>query len=341
MDNQALYFTAPGRVELRPEPLPALSEGSVLVRALASAISSGTEMLFYRGQVPGDLPVDSAITGMDQPVAYPLKYGYSMVGEVAALGPQVDPGWLGQRIFAFHPHQSHFVAATADLKRLPTDVSIEDAVFLPNMETAVNLVMDGAPLLGEQAAVFGQGIVGLLTAALLARFPLAQLLTFDRYPLRRAASAPLGSLTCFDPSLPDVLAAARSRIGAQHETDGVDLAFECSGAPEALNQALALTGFNGRIIVGSWYGTKRAALDLGGRFHRSRIRLIGSQVSSLAPQLSGRWDKARRFDTAWEMIRQLQPAQWITHRLPFEEAAQAYTLLDQTPQDALQVILTY
>ena len=341
MRSLALYFTAPGRAEIRPEPLPPPPQGSVLVRALASAVSPGTEMLFYRGQVPENLPVDSAIAGMSHPPAYPLKYGYAVVGEVAALGPQVDPAWLGRRVFVFHPHQSHFVAALDQLLPVPADVPLEDAVFLPNMETAVNLVLDGAPLLGEQAAVLGQGVVGLLTAGLLARFPLASLLTFDRYPLRRAASEGLGGVACFDPALPETLMVARSRVNAQREQDGVDLVFELSGAPEALDLSLALTAHNGRIIIGSWYGVRRAPIDLGGRFHRSRIRLLSSQVSTIAPQLTGRWDKARRFSLAWDMLRWLHPARWITQRLPFEQAPRAYSLLDETPQQALQVIFTY
>ncbi len=88
-------------------------------------------------------------------------------------------------------------------------------------------------------------------------------------------------------------------------------------------------------------GAKRAELDLGGRFHRSRIRLISSQVSSLSPELSGRWDKRRRFSLAWEMIAEIDPSRWITHRFPFDRAAEAYQLLDHSPQEAIQVLLTY
>jgi threonine dehydrogenase-like Zn-dependent dehydrogenase len=80
---------------------------------------------------------------------------------------------------------------------------------------------------------------------------------------------------------------------------------------------------------------------LGGRFHRSRIRLISSQVSSLSPDLTGRWSKARRFSVAWEMLRRVQPARWITHRFALQDAAQAYELLDQHPELAIQVVFTY
>jgi 2-desacetyl-2-hydroxyethyl bacteriochlorophyllide A dehydrogenase len=341
MDTQALYFTKPGRVEISREQLPALTEGKVVVKAQLSAISPGTEMLFYRGQIPDEMQVDNNLAGMDHPVAYPLKYGYSMVGEVVELGPQVDSFWLGKRVFAFLPHKNYFLATCSELIVLPEDISNEDAVFLPNMETAVNLVMDGAPLLGEQVAVFGQGIVGLLTTALLARFPLVKLITFDNYLRRREASEQIGGVSSLDTSNPEALAIARMQLNIHQETDGVDLAFELSGVPAALNQAIAFTAYNGRIIIGSWYGTKPAALNLGGRFHRSRIRLISSQVSSLSPQLSGRWDKARRFATAWEMIRQVRPSKWITQRLPFEQAGQAYRLLDETPQETIQIVMVY
>jgi threonine dehydrogenase-like Zn-dependent dehydrogenase len=114
-----------------------------------------------------------------------------------------------------------------------------------------------------------------------------------------------------------------------------------SGQPAALDQAIAATGFGGRVVIGSWYGQKRAALDLGGRFHRSRIRLISSQVSTIAPEWTGRWTKARRFETAWQMIEQVKPAQLVTHRFPVAQAATAYALLDERPSEAIQIMLSF
>jgi threonine dehydrogenase-like Zn-dependent dehydrogenase len=122
---------------------------------------------------------------------------------------------------------------------------------------------------------------------------------------------------------------------------GADLIYELSGAPETLNQAIAAAGFGGRIVIGSWYGKKRAALDLGGRFHRSRLEIISSQVSSLSPQLAARWTKNRRLETAWEALQALHPAQFITHRFPLERAPEAYHLIDAHPERAIQVVLTY
>jgi threonine dehydrogenase-like Zn-dependent dehydrogenase len=95
------------------------------------------------------------------------------------------------------------------------------------------------------------------------------------------------------------------------------------------------------VVVGSWYGQKPTSLNLGGRFHRSRIRLVSSQVSSIAPEWTGRWTKSRRLKVAWQMVERVRPAQFITHRFPVERAALAYALLDNHPEQVIQVLLTY
>ena len=108
-----------------------------------------------------------------------------------------------------------------------------------------------------------------------------------------------------------------------------------------LDQAIAACGFCGRVVIGSWYGQKKVELNLGGRFHRSRIRLASSQVSTIDPRWTGRWDKNRRMQAALRMIEELRPSSLITHRFSLDRAAEAYRLLDRTPQEAIQIVLTY
>ncbi|MCA9780292.1 MAG: zinc-binding alcohol dehydrogenase, partial [Candidatus Eremiobacteraeota bacterium] len=120
-----------------------------------------------------------------------------------------------------------------------------------------------------------------------------------------------------------------------------DLCLEVSGRPQTLDQAIAVTGYGGRIVVGSWYGNKSAPLNLGGSFHRGRITLLSSQVSTIDPALRGRWDKRRRMDLCLEMLGRLPFGELITHRIPLEEAARAYQLLEERESGALQVLLTY
>jgi 2-desacetyl-2-hydroxyethyl bacteriochlorophyllide A dehydrogenase len=335
MKQKTLYFTAPGQVEVREETLPALGADDVLVETLCSAISAGTEMLVYRGHFPRDLEADSTIAGLRGGFKYPLAYGYACVGVIRETGANVDKALTGRTVFGFQPHTSHFVAPVESPLFIPESISPERACFLPNMETAVNLVQDGTPILGERVLVLGQGIVGLLTTALLREFPLESLVAADYYELRRH-SCPAAPRRCLDPRSPNFRTEAANLLNGR-----ADLTFELTGNPAALDDAVALTCFSGRVVIGSWYGEKSAEIDLGGAFHRSRIRLISSQVSTIAPELSGRWDKARRFQTAWQALERIEPEKWITQRYAVDDAAQAYRLLDENPQETIQILFHY
>jgi 2-desacetyl-2-hydroxyethyl bacteriochlorophyllide A dehydrogenase len=351
--RKTIYFTAPGKVDLREESLPALGADEVLVETICSAISAGTEMLVYRGEFP---QLRDSQDSFSSDLKYPCAYGYACAGVIRETGTQVNKELRDKLVFAFQPHISSFVIHPSSLIFAPASFSPETCSFLPNMETAVNLVQDAAPILGERVLVMGQGVVGLLVASLLKEFPLDVLVTVDPYPLRRKASVEIGVNDSLDPErigqiekVSNAKSNAQSNSGADsnlkqqpaYAQQGFDLTFELSGSPSALNDAIALTMFSGRIIIGSWYGEKRAEIDLGGTFHRSRIKLISSQVSSMAPELRGRWDKARRFRVAWEALKRIQPQKWITHRFPIEEADKAYRLLDENPQETIQVLFQY
>ena len=329
MKRQSLWFTSPYQIEIREELLPSLADDEVLVQTAVSGISPGTEMLVYRGQWPPELPVDATIEALSGGFQYPLKYGYACVGQVVDMGKNVDRQWRDRLVFAFNPHESHFITKPENLLPVPSDMAPETAVFLPNMETAVSFVMDARPVIGEQVIVFGQGIVGLLTTTLLAQLPLADLITVDGLSLRREWSQRLGATAVFAPDDPHL------------QTLKVDLALELSGNPAALDLAIETVGFNGRILVGSWYGQKRADLNLGGNFHRNHVQIISSQVSHMHPRWHGRWTKERRLQLAWQMLTQHNPAQLITHRFDVGEANVAFETVDVRGETAVQVMLTY
>ena len=304
------------------------------METICSAVSAGTEMLVYRGQFP---QLKDAHDSVSSELMYPLAYGYACVGKVREVGKEVKSEWLNRLVFAFHPHASSFNTHPSSLIPIPDSLKPEAACFLPNMETAVNLVQDGAPILGERVLVLGQGVVGLLTASLLSEFPLERLVTADHFELRRKASSQINrKVKTFDSSFEEV-----HKGSFAYAQNKFDLVFELSGSPSALNDAIALTAFSGRIVIGSWYGQKRAEIDLGGAFHRSRIQIISSQVSTISPELSGRWDKTRRFEVAWEALARIQPEKWITHRFSIGEAGRAYQFLDENPQEMIQVIFSY
>jgi 2-desacetyl-2-hydroxyethyl bacteriochlorophyllide A dehydrogenase len=323
MNRRALVFAGPRRVEVIEEKLAAPPPGHLLVRGALSAISAGTELLAFRGQLPPELPLDDTLGALAaRTFTFPFRFGYASVGEVLAAGEGVDPDWLGRKVFAFHPHASAFLVPAADAVAVPGDLSAERAALLAAMETAVNLVLDGQPLGGERVVVVGQGMVGLLTTALLARFPLEHLHAIEAIPLRAQAARSLGA-----------------RVVAAGETGDADLVYELSGDPAALDLAVAAAGREGRVIVGSWYGSKRAPVELGGGFHRGRLTIRSSQVSRIAPALSARWDRGRRFAAAWRALAALDLRPLITHRFPLDRAQEAYQLLDDSPERVLQVLL--
>ncbi len=94
-------------------------------------------------------------------------------------------------------------------------------------------------------------------------------------------------------------------------------------------------------MVISWYGKKTVTLDLAQEFHRRRIQIKSSQVSFLSPTLSSRWDTERRMALSLEFLPVLKVEESITHTIPFAEAAQAFQLIDQKPEEVVQVILDY
>ncbi len=327
----------PGEVRTEREPIPSPTEGQVLVEAEVSAISSGTEMHFFRNTVPEGLLLDEVLPDLGDRFGYPLKYGYASVGRVRTLGEGVDEDWKDRRVMALHPHESHFLASPNDLHQVPDDVPSEDAVMVPAVETAVGLVMDGRPVIGEEVVVMGQGVVGLLTTGLLSLMPLGRLVAVERRGYRMSTSLRMGAQVCLGVDL------SRDEIleGCGLAPEGADLAFELSGNPEALGQAVSLVGYGGRVVVGSWYGERDAEMGLGTRFHRNRISIMSSQVSRISPSLSGRWDKARRYGLAWDVVRRLRPSKLVTHRFPVEEAGRAYEIIDRREDSPLQVLFTY
>jgi len=333
-----LWFTAPFQIEVRDVTLAAPGPGEALVRTLYSAVSAGTELLLYRGQLPRSMSLDSNLDSLQQSAQYPLQYGYACVGEVRQLGAGVDPVWQGKRVFSFQPHASHFLARPEQLIAVPDDLSSQSAVFLPNMETAVNLVQDGQPLIGERVVVLGQGVVGLLLSGVLAQHPLSSLTAVEGQPQRQILARQMGVHSVCSP---DEVADNAALSSSHPAMCDADLIYEVSGHPEALNLAIGLSGYASRIVIGSWYGNKSVSVDLGGEAHRNRLQLITSQVSTVSPALGGRWDKQRRFELAWEMIRRIDPTQLITHTLALQEAAELYQHLHEAQPGVVQPLFHY
>jgi 2-desacetyl-2-hydroxyethyl bacteriochlorophyllide A dehydrogenase len=331
-EARALWFTAPRTAELRPERVPPPGPGEVRVKTIASAISHGTEMLVYRGEVPTDLPLD--LPTLAGSYSLPIKYGYASVGLVLDAGVEhLSPEDL---VFVHHPHQEVFVVP-ADLPvRLPDGLDPTLGLFFANVETALNVVHDAPLRLGETALVFGQGVIGLLATQLLKLAGADRVLIVDPIEKRRTLALEVGADEAFEPG-EDL----RERILETTSGRGADLAIEVSSSGAALQAAVDAVAAEGTVVVASWYGTKPVVLSLGGHFHRGRVRLRSSQVGDMNPELGPRWDRARRTEVVLGLLPRLRLEELVSHRVPFEKAQWAYRLVDERPDEAIQVVLVH
>lgn len=320
MKARAVFHVAPRQVALREVDLPAMAAGDVRVRVEASGLSAGTERLIFNGQLEPGEPLDTSISGLEGGLRYPFTYGYCAVGVVEDLGAEVDGSLRGRRVFVFAPHQSQLVVRASSVIPLP-EVDAATATLLANVETAVSLVMDGAPLLGEVAGVVGLGVVGQLVAAILAKLSLGLVLALEPRADRRAFSW-VETLT-------------------QPTRGACDVVFELSGKHAGLASALEWARDEGRVIAGSWYGPEAQPLVLGTRTHRARQSVRFSQVSHIDASLRGRFDHARRMQVALTWLQKLELARFVTHRFPAERAADAFNALHSPPEGCLHTVLTW
>jgi 2-desacetyl-2-hydroxyethyl bacteriochlorophyllide A dehydrogenase len=329
MESRAVWFTGPGAVEVRRGELAELADGEVRVRTEYSGVSGGTEMLAYRGELDPAMPRDETIGALGGTFSYPFQYGYSCVGTVTESRAGLAEG---QRVFAFQPHQDAFVAG-AEAVVVLGDVDPRQATLFPLVETALQITLDAGARTGESVVVYGLGSVGLLTALLLRRAG-AAVLAVDLAPWRRELAAGLGVPAVAPEALLDTL-------GTDGHPGRVPLAIEVSGNPAALAGALGVLAHEGEVLVASWYGTKPVALPLGGDFHRRRLTIRSTQVSTIPARLSDRWDAPRRRAATLALLGELPLSALATHTFPFERAGDAFAAIDRGTDGLIHVALGY
>lgn len=318
---RAYWTTAPGVGELRAEATRLPESGEVLVRALWSGISRGTEALVAQGRVPASQwqAMRAPFQAGDFP--FPVKYGYSSVGTVED-GPQE---LLEREVFCLHPHQTRYVVPVAAVVPLPAGLPSRRAVLAANMETALNAVWDATAVPGQRIHVIGAGVVGALIGWLCGRLPGAEVTLADVVSEREALAGMLG-VAFADP---DALAGE------------ADLVFHASGNPVGLRQALAVAGTEARVVEVSWYGDQEVALPLGEAFHSRRLSIIGSQVGQVAPTMRSRWAYRRRLAKALDLLCDPVLDCLISGEVAFEELPTALPSLATEPRGALCVCVRY
>lgn len=281
-EARAFWLREPGIGEIRTVPLPARRADEVLVRTLWSGISRGTEALVFAGRVPASQQALMRAPFQDGDFPAPVKYGYLNVGIVEA-GPAV---LRGRTVFCLYPHQTAYVVPAEAVVAVPENVPSTRAVLAGTVETAVNALWDGAPLLGDRIAVVGGGMVGCCAALLLGRVPGVQVTLIDANPARAEVAAALGV----------GFAAPTTAI------DDCDLVFHASATSEGLQRSLDLLAFEGTVIDLSWYGDNEVRLALGGAYHSRRLNIRASQVGAVAAVRRSRHTRRQRLELALDLL---------------------------------------
>jgi threonine dehydrogenase-like Zn-dependent dehydrogenase len=319
-EARAFWVVAPGRGELKSEALPEPADGEALVRTLYSGVSRGTEALVWRGKVPESEHARMRAPFQAGEFPGPVKYGYCNVG-VVERGPK---DLEGRHVFCLYPHQTRYVVPAEALHALPAGVPPSRAVLAANLETAVNVLWDASPRLGDRAAVVGAGTVGCLVAWLAARAG-ADVELVDVDERKSAAARALG-------------VPFRKPEAASREADVV---VHASGSAAGLATALELAGFEATVVEASWYGADSPAVPLGAAFHSRRLTLKSSQVGSVAAAQRARWSPGRRMALALRLLEHAELDALLTGESPFDELPAVLERLATSPGYTLMHRIVY
>ncbi len=337
MKFSSVLFTAPGQVEFGQieADFKPLGAKDVLVRALYTLISAGTEL--------------ACLSGREGWFGMPGTPGYACVGEVAAVGEGVTEFAPGDLVYSMGGHQQYHRIDTGDERglcvKLPSGIAPQQAVFTRMICVAFTALRISTIELGDMAGVLGLGLVGNF-AAQLAGMQGAEVVALDLSERRVELAAACGvahPMVISSESLADDVAAV---TGGR----GVSTLIEATGIPRALPPALPIVGPFGEVIL---LGTPRGVYETDLTDVLSYVHLNGR--GSLTFKGAHEWrypikrdgfvkhSIARNAELALELINSgaLQVKPLHSHTMPPSDAAQAYAGLKEQPDDYIGVVFDW
>jgi 2-desacetyl-2-hydroxyethyl bacteriochlorophyllide A dehydrogenase len=338
-----LLLAGPRSIRIAPYDDPELGPHEVRADAIVSGISHGTELALYRGDSPfGAKRFDPDLRLFvedSETHPYPMRLGYEWVGRVGAVGTNVGGIEVGDRVHLTLPHRETQTVATGDALLLPKTLDLERAALLQSATIALQAVHDARIKVGDRVAIFGLGAFGLLAVQLARLTGAAWVAAVDPIASRRELAHRFGADCTIDPETSDAGREIKVAAGA----GGPDAAIEFSGRYEALHKALRCVRLAGTVVAAGFYVGGGSDLRLGEEFHHNRLTLVGSMSGWGAPHREPGWDRPRLRATALDLLadERLDVAALITHRIPFDRAAEAYELIDRSPEETLRVVLVY
>ena len=254
----------------------------LVIKSLYSLVSRGTERIVATGKVPAGIQSLMKVPHMAGNFSFPVKYGYSLVGEVLSGDKNLD----GKLVHVMHPHQDRIIVDASDVFPVPDNIPATRAVFASNMETALNAVWDANISIGDRVLICGFGVIGALTALLAGQIPAVRVCVSETAERRQQLARKLGF----------------EILDSSSNEHNFDIAMNTSGSGNGLQQCIDLTANEGTILEMSWYGDQEIQLHLGGSFHTGRKKIIASQVSLVAQGKRNLYDHKRRKEVVFRLL---------------------------------------
>jgi predicted dehydrogenase len=369
--KQLLQNLKTGLTEVTEVPIPTPQAGEALVQTAASLVSAGTErmvvefaekslvgkarsrpdlvrQLIDKARREGILTtLEAAFNRLDQP----MPLGYSSAGTIVALGPGLQGFHVGQRVACaggnYAVHAEYACVPARLLTPLPENVDFESAAFTTLAAIALHGFRLAETQLGERVAVIGLGLLGLMEVQI-ARAAGCQVFGIDIDPRRVDLARSFGIEAVARP-------AAEEAAPAFTRNRGFDAVLICADTSSADPVELAgvLARDRGRVVAVGAVGLKiprKIYYEKELNFINSRSYGPGRYDPSYEengrdyPLGYVRWTEGRNFEAVVELLAggKLQVAPLITHRIPIENAAEAYEVITGKKKEPfLGVLLTY
>lgn len=349
-----LVFTAPRKVDFEDMPDRSLASTEIRVKSIFNGISHGTELNFYRGTAPHfSHAIEDGLfrRNGNGDSAYPVWHGYETVGEVVETGQNAIGCKRGDLVWCGSQHADLSICDTTPEKRpffmevMPEGAQPSSGIFMALGGVAYDGVLTSNLRLGEAGVVSGLGCIGLIAIQLLANAGVKPLIGIDPLPMRRKMALDFGADHVLDPATGSIA----EQIRDLNSGNGVDAVIETSGNWKALHEAIRMcaSGY-GRTVALGFYQGKGEDLRLGEEFHHSSFYPMGASsilaINHRGDPAPGRaWDRVRVYRKVAEMLgdQRIKTDGLITHTFAYEDAAQAFELIDNHPQNVFKVALTF
>jgi threonine dehydrogenase-like Zn-dependent dehydrogenase len=324
MIEAILYGARDLRLESRPDPVPGPHD--VLVRTVATALSTGTELGNYEGR-SREVP--------DAP-DYPRRTGYCNVGIVERTGDLVTGYRAGERVLSLLPHVSAYVAPeTSLLVRVPEAVDSAQASLAYLAQLGVAALRQARYEAGEPVTVVGLGIIGLATVAM-AKAMGAQVTAVANSRLRAAAALRLGAHRVI---LPDDAPAANT----------APLVVLTANSWSAYRTAVEMADYGARVAVLGFPGRGDAAQTFNpldpAWFYGKQLTLIGAGYSPRLelPTAALRFNLRRNLEYVLQTMTSgaVDLRLLITHRLPATRMVEAYEAASQRDKSLIAAVFEW